>query len=151
MQDLFESSPVGSPKIQNKNKEKLKQMESRSKAKEIWDQSTEATDDHPYLLSKKVQNHGLKLSEGKLVVPLYDENSDLQSLQFISQTGEKKFLPGGRTKGCYYPLGGIPEKTLYVAEGFATAATIQETVGGSVAVAFNANNLKPVAISLREK
>ena len=38
-----------------------------------------------------------------------------------------------------------------MAEGFATAATIQEIVGGSVAVAFNANNLKPVAISLREK
>ena len=62
MKDLFESSPVGSPILQNKNEEKLKQMESRSKAKEIWDQSTEATDNHPYLLSKKVQKHGLKLS-----------------------------------------------------------------------------------------
>ena len=85
------------------------------------------------------------------MVPLYDENSVLQSLQFINLTGEKKFLGGGRTKGCYYPIGEIPEKTLYVAEGFVTAATIQEIVGGSVAVAFNANNLKPVAISLREK
>lgn len=151
IQNLFESSPVGSQILQNENEKKLKQMESRSRAKEIWDQSTEATDDHPYLLSKRVQNHGLKLSEGKLVVPLYDENSDLQSLQFISATGEKKFLGGGRTKGCYYPIGEKLEKTLYVAEGFATAATIQETVGGSVAVAFNANNLKPVAISLREK
>ena len=151
IQDLFESSPVGSPILQNKNEEKLKQMESRSRAKEIWDQSTEATDDHPYLLSKKVQNHGLMLSKGKLVVPLYDQDHILHSLQFISATGEKKFLPGGRTKGCYYPLGGIPDKTLYVAEGFATAATIHETVGCSVAIAFNANNLKPVAISLREK
>ena len=100
IQNLFESSPVGSQILQNENEEKLKQMESRSRAKEIWDQITEATDDHPYLLSKKVQKHGLKLSEGKLVVPLYDENSDLQSLQFISATGEKKFLGGGRTKGC---------------------------------------------------
>ena len=87
-------------------------MESRSRAKEIWDQSTEATDDHPYLLSKMVQNHGLKLSEGKLVVPLYDQDHVLQSLQFISQTGEKKFLGGGRTKGCYYPIGEKLEKTL---------------------------------------
>ena len=126
-------------------------MESRSRAKEIWDKSSEATDDHPYLLTKEVKSHGLMLSEGKLVVPLYDQDHILHSLQFISATGEKKFLPGGPIKGCYYPLGGIPEKTLYVAEGFATAATIQETVGGSVAIAFNANNLKPVAISLREK
>ena len=151
MKDLFESSPVGNQILQNKNEKKLKQMESESRAKEIWDQSTEATDNHPYLLCKKVRKHGLKLSQGKLVVPLYDENSVLQSLQFINLTGEKKFLGGGRTKGCYYPIGEIPEKTLYVAEGFATAATIQEIVGGSVAVAFNANNLKPVAISLREK
>ena len=82
MQDLFESSPVGSPILQNKNEEKLKQMESRSRAKEIWDQITEATDDHPYLLNKKVQNHGLKQSEGQVVVPLYDQDHVLQSLQF---------------------------------------------------------------------
>jgi len=151
IQNLFESSPVGSQILQNENEEKLKQMESRSRAKEIWDQSTEATDDHPYLLNKKVQNHGLKQSEGQVVVPLYDQDHVLQSLQFISANGEKKFLGGGRTKGCYYPIGEKLEKTLYVAEGFATAATIQETVGGSVAVAFNANNLKPVAISLRGK
>ena len=52
MKDLFESSPVSSQILQNKNEKKLKQMESESRAKEIWDQSTEATDNHPYLLCK---------------------------------------------------------------------------------------------------
>ena len=55
------------------------------------------------------------------------------------------------TKGCYYPIGGAPDKILYVAEGFATAATVHEATGSAVAVAFNANNLKPVAIALRAK
>jgi len=138
-------------KKQREQEEEKDRADARSRAKEIWDQSSEATDDHPYLLTKEVKSHGLMLSKGKLVVPLYDQDHILHSLQFISANGEKKFLGGGRTKGCYYPLGGVPDKTLYVAEGFATAATIQETVGGSVAIAFNANNLKPVVISLREK
>ena len=47
MQDLFESSPIRSPILQNGNEEKLKQMEYRSRAKEIWDQSIETTDNHP--------------------------------------------------------------------------------------------------------
>ena len=38
-----------------------------------------------------------------------------------------------------------------MAEGFATAATVHEATGSAVAVAFNANNLKPVAIALRAK
>jgi len=105
------------------------------------------------LLSKKtVQPHGIKTSEGKLIVPLYDQDNTLHTLQFIdADGGEKKFLQGGRTLGCYYPLGEEPNKTLYIAEGFATAATIQEITKESVAVAFNANNLKPVAKSLRQK
>ena len=151
MQDLFECSSVGNPALQYEDEKKLKYEKAGSRAKEILDQSTEATDDHPYLLTKEVKSHGLKLSKGKLVVPLYDQDHILQSLQFISPNGEKKFLGGGRTKGCYYPIGGVPKKILYVVEGFATAATVQETTGKPVAVAFYANNLKPVVISLREK
>ena len=142
---------IAEAKKQREEEEERNRAKARNKANNIWTQSTEAPTNHPYLLSKKVQPHGLKLSRGKLVVPLYDQDSILQSLQFIGPDGEKKFLEGGRTKGCYYPIGGSPEKILYVAEGFATAATVQETTGSSVAVAFNANNLKPIAKALREK
>ena len=133
------------------HEEEINRTKARSKASKIWEQSTEAPTDHPYLLSKKVRPHGLKLSRGKLIVPLYDQNQILQSLQFIGSDGEKKLLRGGRTKGCYYPTGGAPDKILYVAEGFATAATVHEATVSAVAVAFNANNLKPVAKALRAK
>ena len=142
---------IAEAKKQREQEEERNRAESVSRANQIWKQSTEAPTDHPYLIRKKVQPHALKLSRGKLVVPLYDQDQILQSLQFIGSDGEKKFLVGGRIKGCYYPVGGAPDKILYVAEGFATAATVHEATGSAVAVAFNANNLKPVAIALREK
>ena len=98
------------------HEEEINRAKARSKASKIWEQSAEAPTDHPYLLSKKMQPHGLKLSRGKLIVPLYDQNQILQSLQFIGTDGEKKFLVGGLTKGCYYPIDGAPDKILYVAE-----------------------------------
>jgi hypothetical protein len=133
------------------HEEERNRTKARNTANHIWTQSTEAPTDHPYLIRKKVQSHGLKLSRGKLIVPLYDQNQILQSLQFIDSDGEKKFLVGGRTKSCYYQIGGAPDKILYVAEGFATAATVHEATGSAVVVAFNANNLKPIAEALREK
>ena len=68
----------------------------------------------------------------------------MTSLQFIRDEGEKRFLKGGKTKGCYYPLGKAPRESLYIAEGFATAATIQELTSEAVTVAFNAGNLDSV-------
>ncbi len=133
------------------HEEEINRTKARSKASKIWEQSTEAPTNHPYLIRKKVQPHALKLSRGKLVVPLYDQDQILHSLQFIGPDGDKKFLVGGRIKGCYYQIGGAPDKILYVAEGFATAATVHEVTGSAVAVAFYANNLKPVAIALRAK
>ena len=133
------------------HEEEINRTKARSKASKIWEQSAEAPTDHPYLLSKKVQPHGLKLSRGKLIVPLYDQNQVLQSLQFIGPDGEKRFLRGGLTKGCYFPIEGALDKILYIAEGFATAATVHEVTGSAVAVAFYANNLEPIAKALREK
>jgi len=46
-----------------------------------------------------VQPHCLNLSRGKLVVPLYDQDKILQSLQFIGFDGDKKFLGGGLSLG----------------------------------------------------
>ena len=43
------------------------------------------------------------------------------------------------------------EKTLYIAEGFATAATIREATGQAVVVAYSASNLVPVTELMRRK
>ena len=63
---------IAEAKKQREEEEERNRAKARNKANNIWTQSTEAPTNHLYLLSKKVQPHGLKLSRGKLVVPLYD-------------------------------------------------------------------------------
>src|SRR4029077_7198923 len=48
-------------------------------------------------------------------------------------------------------IGGAPKKVLYIAEGYATGATVHEATGSPVAVAFNSGNLLSVAKTLHEK
>ena len=123
----------------------------RHQAESIW-RAAEPAIDHPYLTKKGVKSHGLRVDDtGRLIVPMRD-GGVIHSLQFIGSESEKLFLPGGRGKGCYFGIG-KPEsaKALCIAEGFATGASIHEATGHPVAVAFCANNLKAVAIALRQK
>ena len=124
--------------------------DARVKAAAIWEAAEPANDNHPYLQRKQVTATGLRLSRGALVVPMRDNFGTLHSLQFIQPDGEKRFLTGGRVKGCYTGLG-KPQGRIYIAEGYATAATVRAATGDAVAVAFNAGNLEPVAIALRER
>lgn len=122
----------------------------REKAAAIWSASLPAPDDHSYLARKGVKAHGLRLSRGALVLPMRDSSGVIHSLQFIDAEGNKRFLSGGRKKGCYFAIG-TPTGTLCIAEGFATAASVYESTGHAVAVAFDAGNLLPVAQALRQK
>ena len=106
---------------------------------------------HAYLTTKGVQAHGEKVdSAGSLIVPMRDTAGKLHSLQTITPDGDKRFLFGGLVKGCYHSIG-KPVCLLIVCEGYATGASIHESTGDAVAVAFNAGNLKPVALALRAK
>ena len=86
--------------------------------------------------------------DGRLIVPLYDPVDDLTSLQYISET-EKRYHPGGTTKGCSWTLGEITPGPIFVAEGFATAATVHEVSGRPCVIAYSANNLPIIVGSLR--
>ena len=46
---------------------------------------------------------------------------------------------------------GNPDGTVYIVEGCATGANIYQATGTAVAVAFDAGNLKPVALNLKQK
>jgi hypothetical protein len=126
-----------------------RKVEAREKAAAIWQRAAPAADDHPYLVSKGVKAHGLRLHNGALVVPMRD-GAELHSLQFIGAEGEKRFLACARVSGCYFAIG-EPNGTLCIAEGYATGASIFEATGYAVAVAFNAGNLLPVARALRAR
>jgi putative DNA primase/helicase len=118
----------------------------------IWTGAQAALPDHPYLSKKGIGVHGARATgDGRLVVPLYDQDGTLSTLQYIDHEGGKLYHPGGQTGGKFWQIGTLDESgTLFVAEGFATAATIHETTGRPVAVAYSASNLVPVTGILRE-
>ena len=126
------------------------QIEAQKRAESIWNKARAVGDDHPYLEAKGVVSHGLRIYKGTLVLPLVDQGGEITSLQFISADGNKRFLKGGKKSGCFYELPG-QGNTIYLAEGYATAATIHEVTGGTVIVACDAGNLLPVAKAIREK
>lgn len=76
-----------------------------------------------------MQPHGLRSADGLLVIPLYDMDGELWSVQLINGEGKKKFLPGGRVAGCFYPMG-KSNGTTVICEGFATGASIHDPAGG---------------------
>lgn len=124
-----------------------RQAEAAIRAAEIWAKAQSVTE-HPYLSAKGVDVHGLRCVGNDLIIPMYDSQGQLRSLQSISRGGSKWFLSGGQVLGCYYVIGTIGD-ILCVCEGFATGASVHEVTGHAVVVAFNAGNLKAVAEAMR--
>lgn len=118
----------------------------------IWSSAQAASPEHPYLSRKGIKVHGARITgDGRLVVPLFGEDGKLSSLQYIAHDGGKLYHPGGQTGGKFWMIGTMDEPgTLFVAEGFATAATIYEATGRPCVVAYSASNLVPVTGTLRE-
>ncbi len=117
----------------------------------IWAQAGAASDDHPYLARKRVKAHGLRITgDGRLMAPLYDHTGALSSLQYIDAEGGKLYHAGAATGGRYWVVGSCEGDVIYIAEGFATAATIHEVTGKPCVVAYSASNLVPVTGFIRE-
>lgn len=113
---------------------------------------TPANPEHKYLQSKNVGAHGIyQTGDERLMIPIFLDGK-IASAQYITPENEKQFHGGGEIKGGYFAIGPLPpEGTLYVAEGYATAASIYEATGSTVVMALNAGNMPPVARWLREK
>ena len=118
-------------------------------ARDIWERAAQGKG-HPYLDNKHVQAHGLKLDQDSLVVPLHDVEETLHSLQFISKEGNKRFLFGGAIHGHFYAIGNVTNR-IWIAEGYATAASVFQAIGEYTVVAFDAGNLKSVAQVIRKQ
>jgi phage/plasmid primase-like uncharacterized protein/adenosyl cobinamide kinase/adenosyl cobinamide phosphate guanylyltransferase len=118
----------------------------------IWSSASAAHQDHPYLLRKGIKPHGSRVTgDGRLVVPLYGQDGALSSLQYIAHNGSKLYHAGSETGGKFWMIGTMDEPgVLYVAEGFATAATIHETTGRPCVAAYSASGLVPVTGAMRE-
>lgn len=117
----------------------------------IWNNGALASPDHPYLARKGVKPHGARVTgDGRLMLPLMNADGALVSLQYISADGKKIYHPGGEAGGMSYQIG-VGTGPIYICEGFATGATVQEITGERVVVAYSAGSLVDVAGMLRER
>lgn len=144
---------VASMKRQREADTVARHDEAKTRAQAQWADGVSCTE-HPYLTSKGIGPHGVKVTDtNALLVPMR-QGGELCSLQTIQPDGQKRFMAGGRVKGCYHGIGKLVDKSggvLVLCEGYATGASIHEATGHAVAVAFNAGNLLAVAQALRAK
>lgn len=118
------------------------------------------TGESEYLQRKGVGGYGVRFSpSGALVIPMLDAKGGIHGLQIIrgkarkATEREKEYWPLGLEKKGKFHLIGMPQDggICLVAEGYATAASLHAATGLPVAVAFDANNLPPVAEALRKR
>ena len=126
------------------------QLEAQAKALRLWTGAKPAQQNHPYLILKNIPPHHIRQFGDVLLIPLQDASGNLWNCQMIFPDGMKRFLKGGQTKWLFTVIG-EPSITgrIYIAEGFATAATVHELTGKPVFVAFSASNLPSVAQVVR--
>lgn len=124
-------------------------LRAQTRSLELWSSAKSAQPDHPYLERKGIRPHIARQLGDSLLIPV-TKNRQLTGLQFISVDGEKRFKSGTDIKGAYATIG-TPSDQVVITEGFATAATIHEATQIPVVIAFNAGNLEPVAIAIRER
>jgi len=121
-----------------------------SKAQKCWD-SGKSVASHPYAQSKGVNPEGMRVLGKTLLIPLYNVDQQISSIQRIKPDGEKRFLKGCSASGCYFQIGELSSHTLVIVEGWATGMSIQEATGFAVVVAFSSGNLAKVTGLMRSK
>lgn len=136
----------------------------RAEAQEIWNSAEAVPNDFPYLKRKQLYYSSgvsrLKYSPKRgLIIPIYDANNELQSLQFIGAEKvdghDKWFLPGGKIGGgrlfTSVEGGNDEDKVLLIGEGWATVQSAVDSTFYWGVVVFSCNNLKAVAEEMRTK
>ena len=131
-----------------------------SRAQRAVELSTPAPYNHPYLVKKGIQAHGIGVlgelyqdlpapvrNRGNvLVIPMQDVNGKVLSCQFIGEDGSKAYMAGSKRKGGFYYIQG--NDRLWICEGFATGASLNQDTGDTVACAFDTGGLLPVTDAL---
>lgn len=120
----------------------------------VWNESKPGN--HAYLKHKGISSYNSRISsKGELLIPIFDQHKKFVGVQRIIETHgkfKKFFALGSKTKAGFCFLDKNSSKDIiYICEGFATAASIQEAIPEySVVCAFNCGNLKNVANSIKE-
>lgn len=120
----------------------------KDKALDILSKST-SIKDHPYQIKKNIHTETLSY-KNSLVIPFSNIKGEVQTLQFIGEMGDKKFLKGGAVTGSFASLGmsQCPQK-IYLCEGYATGVSIYYATNQCVIICGSLNNIIPVTTVLK--
>jgi putative DNA primase/helicase len=104
---------------------------------------------------------GAPVRNGDVLVPGYDSQGKLWTIQYIKADGTKRFAKDSRKHGCFHVVGApnsaaalqkiAVSPVVVIAEGYATAATIAEQPNVCAVAAFDSGNLLAVATAVREQ
>jgi putative DNA primase/helicase len=143
--------------ILKESEKKLKEASrTAEKAKQLYQQTEfgEST----YLSSKgisakapllidgnRISIAGTCFSKGDIFLPVFNAQKEIITAQLINGSGVKRFLPLGIKAGGYHRIEGNNE-LIAVAEGYATALSINLAIQSTTYIAFDGGNLKAIAI-----
>jgi putative DNA primase/helicase len=104
---------------------------------------------------------GAPSRNGDVLVPGYDVDGKLWTIQYIKEDGTKRFAKDSRKHGCFHVVGApngaaalqkiAMSPVVVIAEGYATAATLAEHGKVPTLAAYDSGNLLSVATSIRER
>lgn len=123
-------------------------------SKLIWQNATPVKN-HPYLINKQINSsvilQHLKQTRIKganlLLVPLINIKGEIQSLQYITEDGTKRFTNKEAINGNFFLLDDENKayKEVILVEDLAAAASIYEATNKPVLITFNTENMITVA------
>jgi len=161
----FDQTPKLIPTVDYKKAVINKDSVKRSKAKVVANRLIDLSKlgESKYLLDKGLSKNvpvfncdpcikigDIEFTSNDICLPIKNNKSELVNCQLINDVGDKRFLYGGQKSSCFHFIEGTGD-LVAIAEGYATALTINLTTHASVYVAFDCGNLKNVALIVKEK
>ena len=134
-----------------------REAEVAKRARDLWDRSPKAHDNHPALcrLGHGLASFGVRQDGNSLLVPMLDEEFRLWNLTTIYPTGIARPMKGGRRDGLFWAHAivdrkGRPSGTpLVIADRYEAASAIHAPTGLAVAASMSTENLGEIARIMR--
>jgi len=125
--------------------EKRERARAITQARAMWEAAPPADANHPYLVRKNVQPYiARQTPSGELLLPIYNSEAEVISVQTINDDGGKRFQFRAPVKGGRLNIG-VYMGRLIICEGFATGASIFHVLSDQVRVAFSCDNMEAIA------
>jgi P4 family phage/plasmid primase-like protien len=122
-------------------------------AQTAFNESTELDPANAYVVHKGITPYEARQGKyGSVLLPVFDAEGNIQSVQSIRADGQKRFQRGAKLKNGRLFLGAPTNgRLIRIAEGWATACSLHEATGDVACNAFAGSNMAVVAEDLRRQ